>query len=108
MRALSTAMALSCAVVLGPSLAYAESFGPDAGKAACTLDVDDFGNQTTGDRSRRLSVAAVNSSGNASENEHSPLIADQREGEDHDSDHHDSDDDATFDNRGGLENSAHF
>jgi len=108
MRALSTAMALSCALVLGPSLAYAESFGAHAGKAACTLIGDDFGSQTTGDRSQRLSVAALNSSGHASENEHSPLVADRREGEDHDSDHHDSDDDATFDRRGGMENSAHF
>jgi len=52
-------------------------------------------------------VAAINSDGHASINEHSPEVSDLQE--DGDSRHHGSgDDDATFDERGGLENSAHF
>lgn len=109
MRALSAAcLALSCAVVLAPSLAYADSIGAYAGKSACGLDGDGSNRET--DRSERLSIAAVNSGGQASANEESPLIADRvdrDEGEasaDHDADN----DDATFDERGGLENSAHF
>jgi PEP-CTERM motif len=110
MKALGAAMALSCAVVLGPSYAYADSIDAFAGKIACGLDGDGAGHE--GDRSARLSVAAENSSGHASINEQSPLVSDRRDDGDREaieSDHHGSDDDdATFDERGGLENSAHF
>jgi len=55
-------------------------------------------------------VAAINSDGHASVNEHSPEVADLRDEDGSGSRHHESgdDDDATFDARGGLENSAHF
>jgi len=68
------------------------------------------GSSHEGDRSARLSVAAINSDGHASVNEHSPEVADLRDEDGSGSRHHESgdDDDATFDARGGLENSAHF
>jgi len=93
-------------VVLAPSYAYADSFGTYAGKIACGLEGD--GSSQEGGRSARLSVAAINSDGHASINEQSPLVSDLRE--DGDGRQHESgdDDDATFDARGGLENSAHF
>jgi hypothetical protein len=106
MRALWAAAVFGCAVVLAPSFAYADSFGALAGKIACDLNGD--GPSREGDRSARSSVAAINSDGHASINEHSPELSDLRD--DGDSRHHGSgdDDDATFDERGGLENSAHF
>jgi len=107
-------MALSCAAVLLPSLAYADPIGAQAGKSACALDAVGIDHDShEGDRSVRLSVAAVNSSGRASASEHSPDLS-ARDGDD------DAgivgishavlfdDDDVTFGRRGGLENSAHF
>src|SRR4051794_19205018 len=109
MRSLGAALALSCAVVLGPSYAYADSFDARAGKIACDLE-GTVSNE--GDRSARLSVAAINSDGHASINEQSPLVADVADVADdgEGNRHHGSgdDNDATFDERGGLENSAHF
>src|SRR4051812_36578163 len=107
MRSLGAALTLSCAVVLGPSYAYADSFSPRTGKIACDLE-GTVSNE--GDRSARLSVAAINSDGQASINEQSPLVADVAHvSDDGDGDrHHGDDNDATFDERGGLENSAHF
>src|SRR3954471_217617 len=108
MRSLGAALALSCAVVLGPSYAYADSFDARAGKIACDLE-GTVSNE--GDRSARLSVAAINSDGHASINEQSPLVADVAVAADEgdNSRHQGGDDnDATFDERGGLENSAHF
>jgi len=102
-------MALSCALVLAPSYAYADSIGMHVARIACGFDVDSMDQR--GDRSDRLSVAAIASDGHASVNEHSPELSDSREDSNegpsrhHGSDH---DDDATFDDRGGLENSAHF
>ena len=110
MRALGAAMALSCAVVLAPSTAYADSFGMHVARIACGFDVD--GVDQRGDRTDRLSVAAIASEGRASINEHSPEISDHR-GDDGNSgpsinSGHGNADDATFDERGGLENSGHF
>lgn len=97
MRALGAVIALSCGVVLTPSFAHADSVGAYAGKIACGLD----GEGAREGRTTRISVAAISSEGHASINEHSPEISDR---------HHASgdNDDATFDERGGLENSAHF
>ena len=103
MKALSAAMALSCAVVLTPSIAAADSFGPREGKSACTINLD--GPFESGERSTRDSIAAVNSDGNASASEHSPDISGWR---DHDNSGPGSFDDDMFGRRGGLENSAHF
>lgn len=106
MRALWAATVVCCAVVLAPSYAYADSFGAFAGKIACDLTGD--GPSREGDRSARLSVAAINSDGHASINEHSPEVSDMRSDGDSRHDGSGDDDDATFDERGGLENSAHF
>jgi hypothetical protein len=108
MRALGAAMALSCAVFLFPSSAYADHVGANAGKMACSLDGDGTIDQR-GDRSDRLSVAAINSDGNASANEQSPLVSDRRDEDGHSGpSDHSGDGDATFEARGGLENSAFF
>lgn len=109
MRALGAVMALSCAVILAPSYAYADSVGMHVARIACGLDTDSMDQR--GDRTDRLSVAAIASEGQASVNEHSPEVSDLREDSNEGpSRHHgsDDDDDATFDARGGLENSAHF
>lgn len=103
MKALSAAMALSCAVVLTPSIASADSFGPREGKSACTINLD--GPADSGDRSTRTSIAAVNSDGNASASEQSPDISAWR---DHDNSGPGSFDDNLFARRGSLENSGHF
>ena len=108
MRALGAVMALSCAVVLAPSYAYADAVGMHVARIACGLDIDSMDQR--GDRSDRLSVAAIASEGHASVNEHSPEVSDLREGSNEGPSRHGSDDDgdATFDERGGLENSGHF
>jgi PEP-CTERM motif-containing protein len=107
MRALGAVMAVSCAVILAPSYAYADSVGTHVARIACGLDID--GIDQRGDRTDRLSVAAIASEGQASVNEQSPEVSDSREDSNEGPSHHESDDDdATFDARGGLENSAHF
>jgi PEP-CTERM motif-containing protein len=111
MRALGAVMALSCAVILAPSYAYADSVGMHVARIACGLDID--GVDQRGDRTDRDSVAALNSDGQASIDEHSPEVSDSRSDDDGDSGPsinagHGNADDATFDERGGLENSGHF
>ena len=107
MRALGAAMALTCAVVLAPSAAYADQIGPREGKDACAINLD---GPFAGERSTRSSVAAVNSGGQASASEQSPDLSGWRDGDNSGPDHGLSfDDDATlFGQRGGLENSAYF
>jgi len=85
MRALGAVMALSCAVILAPSYAYADSVGMHVARIACGLDID--GVDQRGDRTDRDSVAALSSEGQASINEHSPEVSDSRG--DHDGDEHD-------------------
>jgi len=93
MRALGAVMALSCAVILAPSYAYADSVGMHVARIACGLDTD--GIDQRGDRTDRLSVAAIASEGQASVNEHSPEVSDLREDSNEGpSRHHESDDDA--------------
>lgn len=102
MRALGAAMALSCAVVLAPTAAYADSIGPREGKSACAINLD--GPFDGGDRSTRSSVAAVNSGGEASASERSPDLTIWRG----DNSGPGSFDDDSFGERTGLENSTHF
>jgi len=95
MRAFGAAIALSCAVVLVPTLAYADHIGAHEGKYACALNLDGV---QDGERSE------LSTRGPSKETE-------WRETDGDDVDFHggsSEDDDATFDRRGGLENSAHF
>jgi hypothetical protein len=95
-------MALSCAVVLAPTAAYADSIGPREGKSACAINLD--GPFDGGDRSTRSSVAAVSSDGEASASERSPDLTMWRG----DNSGPGSFDDDSFGERTGLENSTHF